>query len=314
MLPKCTITRSMSFIMFIFGNYCIMHKVMICLKEGQSFIMKSLITIVREQISSFYLILRLSAFEMKSANNNNYLGRFWEILNPMIQLSIYWLVFGIGVRGGQKITMENGAQVPFFIWMVTGMIVWFFVNPAISKSSKSIYSRLQLISKMSFPMSAIPSFVIMANFYTHLMLVTVVIIFLQFTDFKLSVYYIQLPYFMLATLIFLFTLALITSTLSTIVRDVQQLVHSVLRMMLYLTPLLWHTDKLVVKGVELTFLLKLNPLYYLVEGYRASLLGTTWYMVEYAQYTLYFWLLILVMLLLGSTLHLKFRNRFVDFL
>ncbi|HZG73856.1 MAG TPA: ABC transporter permease [Chondromyces sp.] len=276
--------------------------------------MKSLITIVREQIDSFYLILRLSAFEMKSANTNNYLGRLWEILNPLIQLSIYWLVFGIGVRGGQEITMENGVQVPFFIWMVTGMIVWFFVNPAISKSSKSIYSRLQLISKMSFPMSAIPSFVIMANFYTHLMLVAVLIIFLQFTDFKLSIYYVQLPYFMLATLIFLLALSLITSTLSTIVRDVQQIVHSSLRMLLYLTPLLWHTDKLVLKGVDVTFLLKLNPLYYLVEGYRASLLGTTWYIAEYTQYTFYFWLFILAMLLLGSALHLKFRNRFVDFL
>jgi len=276
--------------------------------------MKSLFTIVREQISSFYLILRLSAFEMKSAHTNNYLGRLWEILNPIIQLSIYWLVFGIGVRGGQKIQMENGTQVPFFIWMVTGMILWFFVNPAISHSSKSIYSRIQLISKMSFPMSAIPSFVIMANFYTHLMLVAVVMFFLQFTDFKLSVYYLQLPYFMLATLIFLLALSLITSTLSTIVRDVQQVVQSVLRMMLYLTPLLWHTDKLVLNGVNLTFLLKLNPLYYLVEGYRASLLGTTWYILEYAQYTLYFWVLILFMLLLGSTLHLQFRNRFVDFL
>lgn len=276
--------------------------------------MKSLFIIGKEQISSFYLILRLSAFEMKSAHTNNYLGRLWEILNPIIQLSIYWLVFGIGVRGGQKIQMENGTQVPFFIWMVTGMILWFFVNPAISLSSKSIYTRIQLISKMSFPMSAIPSFVIMSKFYTHLMLVGVVIFFLQFTDFKLSIYYIQLPYFMLATLIFLFALSLITSTLSTIVRDVQQIVQSVLRMMLYLTPLLWHTDKLVLNGVNLTFLLKLNPLYYLVEGYRASLLGTTWYILEYAQYTLYFWLLILFMLLLGSTLHLQFRNRFVDFL
>lgn len=274
----------------------------------------SLITVAKEQIHSFYLILRLSAFEMKSAHANNYLGRVWEILNPLIQLAIYWLVFGIGVRGGQRIPMENGVRVPFFIWMVTGMIVWFFVNPAISKSSKSIYSRIQLISKMSFPMSAIPSFVIMANFYTHLMLLGVVVIFLQFTEFKLSVYYIQLPYFMLATLFFLLALALITSTLSTIIRDVQQIVQSVLRMMLYLTPLLWHTDQLVLKGVDVTFLLKLNPLYYLVEGYRASLLGTTWYAAEHAQYTFYFWIAIFSMLLLGSALHLKFRARFVDFL
>lgn len=276
--------------------------------------MKSMITIVKEQISSFYLILRLSAFELKSANTNNYLGRFWEILNPMIQLTIYWFVFGAGIREGREVPMDNGIEVPFFIWMVTGMIVWFFVNPAISASSRSIYSRIQLIAKMSFPMSAIPSFVIMANFYTHLILVAAVTIFLQFTEFKLSIYYLQLPYFMAATLLFLLALALVTSTLSTIVRDVQQVVQSVLKMLLYLTPLLWHTDHLIINGTDYVFLLKLNPLYYIVEGYRATLLGTTWYPAEYPQYTLYFWIIVLVLFFIGSVLHLKFRNRFVDYL
>ncbi|MEH6955494.1 ABC transporter permease [Neobacillus drentensis] len=276
--------------------------------------MKSMITIVKEQISSFYLILRLSAFELKSANTNNYLGRFWEILNPMIQLTIYWFVFGAGIRKGREVPMDNGMHVPFFIWMVTGMIVWFFVNPAISASSRSIYSRIQLISKMSFPMSVIPSFVIMANFYTHVMLIAVVTIFLQFTDYKLTVYFIQLPYFMLATLLFLLGLALITSTLSTIVRDVQQVVQSILKMLLYLTPFLWHVDHLMIKGIDYTFLLKINPLYYIVEGYRAALLGTTWYPLEYPQYTLYFWIIIILLFMIGSVLHLKFRNRFVDYL
>ncbi|TDK62194.1 teichoic acid ABC transporter permease [Bacillus salipaludis] len=276
--------------------------------------MKSMITVIKEQISSLYLILRLSAFEMKSANTNNYLGRFWEVLNPSIQLAIYWFVFGLGVRKGKYVDMGHGIDVPFFIWMLTGMIVWFFVNPAISASSRSIYTRIQLISKMSFPMSAIPSFVIMAGFYTHLMLVAVVTIFLQFTPYKISVYFVQLPYFMLATLILLLALGLITSTLSTIVRDVQQIVQSILKMILYITPLLVHFDRLEIKGVDYAFLLKLNPLYYIVEGYRASLLGTGWYGIENPQYTLYFWILVLVLFLFGSVLHIKFRNRFVDFL
>lgn len=163
-------------------------------------------------------------------------------------------------------------------------------------------------------MSAIPSYVIMAKFYQHLMLVGIVVILLQFTDFKLSVYFIQLPYFMVATLIFLLALGLITSTLSTIVRDVQQIVQSILKMLLYLTPLLWHTNKLVLGGVDIAPLLKLNPLYYLVQGYRASLLGTSWYAFSDPKYTLYFWILVLVMFMLGATLHLKFRDRFVDFL
>lgn len=273
-----------------------------------------MITIVKEQISSFYLILRLSAFEVKSANTNTYLGRLWEILNPIIQLTIYWFVFGAGIRKGRDIQMENGIHVPFFIWMVTGMIVWFFMNPAIAASSKSIYSRIQLIAKMSFPMSAIPSFVIMANFYIHLLLLAVVTIFLQFTGYKISIYFLQLPYFMLAMLLFLLALSLVTSTLSTIVRDVQQVVQSILRMMLYLTPLLWKTDHLMINGIDFAFILKLNPLTYIVEGYRASLLGTTWYFAEYPQYTLYFWITVVVLFFIGSVLHLKFRNRFVDYL
>ncbi|MDP4087060.1 MAG: ABC transporter permease [Bacillota bacterium] len=276
--------------------------------------MKSMITIIKEQFRSIYLILRLSAFEMKSANTNNYLGRVWEVLNPLISLGIYYFIFGVGVRGGRSIIMENGQSVSFFSWLITGMSFWFFANPSIGNSSRSIYSRIGLISKMSFPMSVIPSYVIMANFYSHLMLVTVVTIYLQFTGFPLTIKFLQIPYFMISALAFLFSLSLITSTLSTIVRDFQQIVYSILKMLLYLTPLLWHTNKLVMSGVDLTFVLKLNPLTYLAEGYRSALLGTTWYEYAHPYYTMYFWGLVLILFFIGSILHLKFRDRFVDYL
>ena len=156
--------------------------------------MKSMITIVREQISSFYLILRLSAFEMKSANTNNYLGQI--LGNLKSDDSTVHLLVSVRHRNSRRPKDYNGkwVQVPFFHLDGNGDDCLVFCESSYFASSRSIYSRIQLISKMSFPMSAIPSFVIMANFYTHLMLVAVVIVFLQFTDFKLSVYYIQLPY------------------------------------------------------------------------------------------------------------------------
>jgi teichoic acid transport system permease protein len=61
--------------------------------------MKSLITVIGEQITNFYLIRRLSMFEIKIENNKNYLGMFWEILSPMILVAIYWFVFGLGIIG-----------------------------------------------------------------------------------------------------------------------------------------------------------------------------------------------------------------------
>ncbi|WP_079506644.1 ABC transporter permease [Mesobacillus jeotgali] len=265
--------------------------------------MKSLFTVLKEQISSIYLIGRLSLFELKSSNNNNYLGMLWELINPTIQLAIYWFVFGFGIRGGEDV---NG--IPFVYWLLSGMSVWFFVNQSLLEGSKSIYTRINFISKMSFPMSVIPTYVIVSKFYSHLMLVGLITIVLQFTGFIISPYFIQLPYFMFGTLMLLVAISLITSTLSTIVRDVQMIVTSIVRMLLYLTPLLWVPTGFIKK------LMMVNPFYFLVEGYRASLLGTSWYMFENLELTLYFWGLILLLLIIGSVLHVKFRNHFVDYM
>ncbi|PAE25813.1 ABC transporter permease [Bacillus sp. 7894-2] len=271
--------------------------------------MKSMITIIKEQVNAFYLIIRLSLFELKSKNNNNYLGMLWELINPLIQIGIYWFVFGIGIRGGSPV---NG--IPYVYWMLSGIVVWFFVNPAILEASKAIYTRINFIAKMSFPMSVIPTYVIVSKFYPHILLTALIAIALQFGGFFVSIYYLQLFYFMFACLALLIALSLITSTLATIVRDVQMIVQAVVRMLLYLTPLLWTPQESSKLPEFIQMVMMANPLYYIVEGYRAALLGTSWFMVENIGYTIYFWALVIVLLGIGSFLHLKFRNHFVDYL
>jgi len=270
--------------------------------------MSSVITIIKEQFNSIYLIQRLSLYELKSANNNNYLGFLWELINPMIQISIYWFVFGYGVRSRPGID-----GVEYLPWMLSGIAVWFFIYQSILHGSKSIYTRIKIISKMSFPMSVIPTYVIISKFYHHVILVGIIGVILHFYGYFVSVYYLQLIYFMFATIVFLVSLSLITSTLSTIVRDVQMVVQAVLRVLIYLSGILWAPNSEKLPEFVQT-IMKLNPVYYLVEGYRHSLLGTSWYFVEDIQYTLYFWALVFIILLLGSMLHLKFRKHFVDFL
>ncbi|WP_121613874.1 ABC transporter permease [Mesobacillus foraminis] len=268
--------------------------------------MKSAITVLKEQIQSFYLVRRLSLFELKSKNKNNYLGMLWEILNPGIQLAIYWYVFGYLIRGDDR-AVDN---YPFFPWLLAGMIMWFFVSPAITEGSKSIYTRIKVISKMSFPLSVVPTYVIFSRLYPHLILVGISVILLQFMGFPVSIYYLQLPYFIFATVALLVSLALLTSTLSTIIRDVQMIVVSSIRMLLYLTPILWARD---LPGF-LSVIMKLNPLYYLVEGYRASLIYNEWYIITDWQFTLYFWAFVSFIFIIGSSVHVKFRRHFVDYL
>ncbi|WP_419882297.1 ABC transporter permease [Peribacillus sp. B-H-3] len=267
--------------------------------------MRSALTVLNEQIKNFYLVRRLSAYEMKSSNNDNYLGILWEIINPMIQIAIYWYVFGF------IMPRSDIGDDPYFPWLLAGISVWFLISPSITLGSKAIYSRLNMISKMSFPVSVIPTYVILAKFYQHLMLLAAVIIILAFSGYPPTFYIVQLPYFLFATLAFLVSLSLITSTLTTIIRDVQMVIQSLMRVLLYLTPILWFKDKW--NPAFLGQIMRANPLYYIVEGYRAALLGHSWYLVDHYKYTLYFWVLTIVLFIIGSALHLRFRDRFVDF-
>ncbi|MDZ5711297.1 ABC transporter permease [Jeotgalibacillus haloalkalitolerans] len=268
--------------------------------------MKALWTVIKEQIDNFYLIQRLGLFEIKSTNNNNYLGFAWELINPGIQLLVFWFVFGYGIRENEGVD-----GVPFFLWLFAGLLIWFFVQPSILHGSKSIYTRIKMIAKMSFPTSAIPSFVMMSKFYPHLALLAIAVVIFQFSGFPISVYYLQIPYFMFATIVFVFAINLITSTLATIIRDVQMIVQAVLRMLIYVSPILWVSFRLP-EFVQV--IMKINPLYYLIEGYRAAFFYQNWYFIEQWEYTLGFWTGMFVLLLIGSMIHVKFRNQLIDFL
>lgn len=268
--------------------------------------MRSSFQIIKEHLNNFYLIIRLSIFELKSNNNSHYLGALWEVINPLILISIYWFVFGFGIRGNQSV-----GGVKYLPWLLSGITVWFFISPAIVQGSKSIYSRINIISKMNFSMSVIPTYVITSMFYQHLILTVISMVIMSLYGYLPTLYILQLPYFMLTTLILLISISLITSTLSTIIRDIQMVVQSTVRVLFYITPILWTVEKL---PYPIRMLMKLNPFYYIVEGYRSALLGENWYFIDHKVYTLYFWVLILVSLLIGSILHVKFRKRFVDYL
>ena len=273
--------------------------------------MKSVITVIKEQIEHFYLVRRLSLYELKSQNKNNYLGMAWEIINPSIQILIYWFVFGT-LRERAPVEV-GGMEVPFITWLIAGFFLWIFFYQSTIEGSKSIYTRLRMLSKMNFPMSVIPNIAIFSKFYIHLFMLVITIIIFQLSGYFVGIYYLQLIYFIFAAFCLIFAISLITSTLSTIIRDVHMFLNSTLRMLLYLSGVLWPITLLSDFPIIMS-IMKLNPLFYLIEGYRAAFFGTGWYFIAHWQYSLYFWGLVIVLFLFGSMLHVKFRRHFIDYL
>jgi teichoic acid transport system permease protein len=267
--------------------------------------MTKITQVINEQLQNVNLIFRLAYYEVKGKYLMHYLGIFWQFLNPMVQVFIYWLVFGLGIRGGSPV-----GEVPFFVWLMVGLIPWFFINPSIVQGANSVYAKLNLVSKMKFPVSILPSVSIVSNSFHFFAMVFLLIVILILNGFWPNIYYLQLIYYLICLYTFLFSFTLLFSTFSTIVRDFHAVLQTSMKMLFYLTPIIWDPENLPEFAQNL---LKINPIYYLINGFRNTLLYKTWFF-EDMSYTFYFWTLTFIILFIGAALHLKFRKNFVDYM
>ncbi|TDM12410.1 ABC transporter permease [Macrococcus lamae] len=271
--------------------------------------MNAISVVLKEQFKNFYLIQRLAQFQLKISNHDNYLGLAWELINPLIQIGVYWFVFGLGIRGNGEIE-----GVPFIIWMLVGISMWFFVNQGILEGTKSIAMKYNQVAKMNFPLSTIPSYILMSKFYGHFVLLAVVMLLCAYMGIYPTVYTLQLFLYVPFVYIFCLSITLVTSTLGVMIRDVQMAVQALLRVLFYMSPILWLPDNnSYVQQVVLT-VMKFNPIYFLAESYRAAILSKGWFFIDHWQLTIYNVLFVVIFFIIGSFLHIKFRHRFSDFM
>lgn len=118
-----------------------------------------------------------------------------------------------------------------------------------------------MLSKMNFPLNLIPNITIFSKFYTHIIMLFIASVVFQFAGYYINIYYVQLIYFIFGRYALVFSL--ITSTLSTLVRDVHLLLNSLLPMLLYLSDVLWLLS-LLSDFPTLMRIIQLNPLVYLI--------------------------------------------------
>ncbi|MGD7049705.1 ABC transporter permease [Rossellomorea marisflavi] len=267
--------------------------------------MRAIFQIIKEQLTHIHLMIRLASYEIKGKYLMHYLGVLWQFLNPTIQIAVYWLIFGLGLRKGGEVN-----DFPFFVFLLVGIIPWFFINPSISQGSNSVFKQIKLVSKMKFPISILPSISIISNFFNFIIMIIIMEVILYFNGVYPSIYLLQFPYYLLCTLVFLYATTLLFSTISTIVRDFQSLLQSTMRILFYMSPVLWDISMM---PAIFDPLIKLNPIYYLINGFRETFLYKTWFF-EDLNYMVYFWIISFVTFFIGAGLHLKFKKKFIDYL
>jgi len=206
------------------------------------------------------LIYNLTLKDLKVRYKTAALGFLWALLNPLIMMIIFSIVFSLFM----KIQIEK-----YPIFLLTALLPWHFLSQSLSISTTSIVDNANLIKKVSFPREIIPISSITANLINFLLSLIVLFIFLIIFKVRFTFMILLLPLLVLTQFIFTLGISLISCTLYTSYRDVKYIVEVLLLSWFYLTPIFYPLS-LIPQQYQRIYML--NPMACIVVMYRDVLL------------------------------------------
>lgn len=260
-------------------------------------------TVILECWSNRQRLLRLANYELKAQNNGTVFGFLWNFFNPALQILVYWFVFSIGLQ----VHAPKG-EYPYLIWMIVGIIPWFYISASLQTSAMSIYSYSGVLKRVYLPLSIVPIKTVFSGFIGHIwsMLVVFAVMFICNAPINPLVY--QLPYYMFAIVFFLIGWGLFASAITVVFKDFQKILSALIRFLFYISPIVWSQENL---PDDLQKILSYNPFSYVLQGYRNCMLyGCS--LTETRQDGVYFWIVSILLFLFGASIHMKFRKKFMD--
>ncbi len=270
--------------------------------------MRQIWILLLENLKFYPVIFRLANYETRAKYKDHSLGVLWDIINPVMQIATYYLVFGIAM--GQSHSMTDG--VPYIGWLVIGQAVWLFLNTSFMDATWSIRANVNQVSKMNFPISIMPFVWTQINILPFLITLVVGIVMSLSSGVTLSLHVLQFVYYFFAMLVFLYAVGLFNATITVLYPDYQQLVQTVMRFIFWMSGAVFDIGQRIGPDhARIARLIEINPFYYLISGTRDAFLSTGWFW-ERPEQNIAFWSLTIFLLFVGSHLHLKFRAYFAD--
>jgi len=250
------------------------------------------------------MLWSLSKNDFKQKYLGNVLGVLWAFIQPTTTILIFWFVFQVGFKA------QPVDDFPFILWLISGMFPWFFFADSLSGATNSILANSFLVKKVVFRVSLLPIVSLMSAFAIHVFFIIFMFAMFIYYGYSPEIYWLQIPYYLFATFVLLLGLSWITSSVVVFFKDMGQFVSMMIQFGFWLTPIFWSL-KMVPEKYH--WLIQLNPVVYLIDGYRDSMIYHQWFWTG-VNSTLYFWLVTGAIFILGGLTFKKLRPHFADVL
>jgi teichoic acid transport system permease protein len=196
------------------------------------------------------------------------LSWFWLFARHLIFIVIFWFALDIGLRAGRDM------DPPFFLWLVVGLIPWFFMRDMLGAGSNTFRRFSYLVNKMKFPLSGIPMIFNISTLVVHLGMVIVLFLIYFFMWMPFDLYLLQIPFIIVLMFIFFYMYSLITSLLSALSKDFANLVRAMVTPIFWVSGIIFNVANVEVQWVKNVLLF--NPVTFFATAFRDALYYKVW--------------------------------------
>lgn len=239
-------------------------------------------------------------FQAKFAGS--YLGVFWAFVQPVITIVLYWFVFQVGMRSG------NVSNHPFILFLMAGLIPWFYFSEAWNGASNCLAEYSYLVKKVVFNVGVLPVLKVVSSLFVHVFFSAVLVIVCAVYGYGIDLYLLQLLYYIPCMAFLVLGISYITASCTVFFKDMTQIVNIMLTIGIWLTPIMW-----VPASASLQTVLRLNPMYYIVDGFRDALLEKVWFWNK-PVWSIYFWAFSILVYIIGVKMFNRLKVHFSDVL
>ena len=257
----------------------------------------------KEKIDWSFL-LQFSADDFRNKYAGSFMGVAWAFIQPLMTIIIYWFIFQIGFHS------EPVADFPYILWLVSGIIPWFFISEAITSATASLAEYSYLVKKVLFNVNILPLAKIISCFFVQLFLVIITIAFFAFFGYFPDRYYLQLPYYLAYEILLMTGIGYGLAALYPFFKDLLQIVGIVIQVVFWLTPIVWNID--IMSGAIQNILI-FNPFYYIINGYRNIFVYKRFFWADW-QMSFYYWGILVILFIGGKKVFQKMKPHFADVL
>ena len=269
--------------------------------------MRSLLRFIQRAYRNRSVIRALAWREIQVRYVGTFAGLVWSVAHPLIMVLIYWFVFSMGFK------VQPSGNVPFIVAFLCGLIPWTTMAETLTASTTAVTGNPHLVKKTVFPTELLPFVHLSASMVSHLIMLAILLVVMAFYGMPFSFYNFQFLYFLAGLSVFCAGLGWIVSALNVFYRDVGQILAVVLNMWFWLTPVVYPEEMFQRLPQYLQFLPMINPMYYIVHGYRMSFYLHTGFWENWGL-GIYFWTVSLGLFTLGGWLFRRLKPDFPEVL